>query len=111
MHKYNQRSFVRTTYGNFSSFSNQVRWNWKIFFVVGKPVSEDERLFIYDEFTIFGDLLVTNIAEYYKNVPTMKLLIAFDYINKKCSGVKYLVKTDDDVYIRLPKLENAIEGM
>ena len=111
MSKFLQRQFIRTTYGNLSSFQNQVKWNWKIIFIIGKPVTRDEELFIQDEFTIFGDLLVTNVAEYYKTVPTKKLLIAFDYLDKKCPKVKYLVKTDDDVYIHIPKLENAIEGM
>ena len=111
MSKFLQRQFIRTTYGNLSSFQNQVKWNWKIIFIIGKPVTRDEELFIHDEFTIFGDLLVTNVAEYYKTVPTKKLLIAFDYLDKKCPKVKYLVKTDDDVYIHIPKLEKAIEGM
>ena len=55
-------------------------------------------------------MLVTNLVDNYITVPTLKLLIAFEYISQECLNVKYLVKTDDDIYLHIPKLERAIAG-
>ena len=51
--------------------------------------------------------LVVNINEGYSNL-TLKMMVAFKFVFCFCPNAAYLVKSDDDNYLLMEKLENAI---
>ena len=110
---YVHRTSIRSTYGDFSSFEEKSDFKWKIIFLTGKPGSYQDRDKIFEESRLYGDILVTNVEDQYYSPTSLKLLIGFEFfanLFKKCGAISYLVKTDDDIYLRLPKLEQQIIG-
>ena len=109
-----QRNSIRATYGNFSSFREKINFKWKIIFLTGKPTTANDRDKISEESSLYGDILVTNVEDRYYSPVTLKMLIGFEFISdwfRNCGGIRYLVKTDDDVYLLLPKLEQIINAV
>ena len=54
------------------------------------------------------DVLAVNISDFYYGI-ALKLLMAYKLISCVCTNVKYVVKTDDDMYIRIPRLAKSLE--
>ena len=106
MHRYS----IRSTYINTTSFVKNVNFNWTFIFLTGRAVKEEEFKLILEESRNYSDILMTNIEERYLTPTTLKMFIAYEFLFKKCSNIRYVVKTDDDVYLQLPQLETAIEG-
>ena len=104
------RASIRSTFGNVSSFGEKLNFNWKTIFLTGKPSTKESETLLLEESRMFRDILAVNIPDEYNNIPILKQLICFRFLTQNCPSVNYLVKVDDDVYIRLPKLERAIEG-
>eukprot|EP00112_Aurelia_sp_Birch-Aquarium-sp1_P012920 Seg2722.2 transcript_id=Seg2722.2/GoldUCD/mRNA.D3Y31 product="Beta-1 3-galactosyltransferase 1" protein_id=Seg2722.2/GoldUCD/D3Y31 len=73
----------------------------RILFYVGQTGVKEKDNEIRREASIYKDLIVVDTVESYRNV-TWKLRTAFEYISH--FDVKYIVKSDDDVYINLPRL-------
>ena len=104
------RASIRSTFGNVSSFGEKLNFNWKTIFLTGKPSTKESETLLLEESRMFRDILAVNLPDEYNNIPILKQLICFQFLTQNCPNINYLVKVDDDVYIRLPKLERAIEG-
>ena len=46
----------------------------------------------------YGDVIVTNFEDYYKNL-VFKALSWMKYVNECCVGNPFIVKTDDDILV------------
>ena len=53
------------------------------------------------------DILHLNIADSYDSL-TLKELSGNAWILKNCPNVSYLISTDDDIYVNLPKLTSKL---
>ena len=74
---------------------------------MGRPDTKELERNIYRENSQFQDIIVLNASEGYYYT-TAKMMIAIMVISKFCPDTKYVIKTDDDVYLRLAKLEQVV---
>ena len=96
-----RRDVIRKTWGNVEETLVPNDVIWKVVFVMGKPRNAEMNQVIMAEHRSRRDLLIGDYKDEYRNI-VMKLLMAFQWASKiKCS---YVLKTDDDVYIEIPKL-------
>lgn len=96
-----RRNMIRQTWGNFKRTHKRGDQPWKVVFMMGKASSAEMYKSIMAEHEKYGDLLIGDYTDGYRNITT-KLLMAFQWASKiRCS---YILKTDDDVYIDIPKL-------
>lgn len=90
-----------------SKMSNIKEQNLKIkpMFAIGmKELDESVRKRIRAESNLYSDLLLLDdLKDSYKNL-TLKLLTALDKINTVTPNFKYLLKSDDDSYVKLDYL-------
>lgn len=102
-----ERQSVRSTYGVLAKGG---QWPGKpmpasvrLVFLLGKPPSEEERKRIEDESRKYGDLLVGDFVDSYRNL-TLKVLLGLRWALDHCSKVGYVMKVDDDIFVNLPLL-------
>ena len=95
-----KRNAIRETWGKnprpLSSASG-----WSLVFIVGKTHDAVKDGIIQEESEKFGDLLVVDNYDTYREI-TKKLLSSFNWASEK--RYRYVLKTDDDVYVKLPAL-------
>lgn len=102
-----RRNMIRQTWGNFNRKHISGDKHWKLVFMMGKAFTEEMNEFIVAEYEKYGDLLIGDYVDSYRNITT-KLLMAFQWATQiKCS---YILKTDDDVYIDIPKLTDWLNA-
>ncbi|XP_075251382.1 beta-1,3-galactosyltransferase 5-like [Convolutriloba macropyga] len=107
------RDDVRSTY---LSILNNINSNeilvgkWKVFFLLGKPKTSTQTSQIEKENKQNQDLIVANVEDDYFGLP-LKMLVGLKIIARFCSNAKYFIKSDDDVYLRLLKVDRIIDAM
>uniref|UniRef100_A0A1I8B664 Hexosyltransferase n=1 Tax=Meloidogyne hapla TaxID=6305 RepID=A0A1I8B664_MELHA len=82
-------------------------------FVIGGPTLKEKNSTILEnelkqEQNIFGDLIRYNIEDGYNNLH-FKMGAAFQWQQKFCSNSEFVMKTDDDTIVDLPRWEFWIE--
>lgn len=94
---YLPRSMIRETWGN---QKDQLKFNTKVIFFVGKT---DYMIRVNQEHKDFNDIVQIDLHEDYRKL-SIKTTLAFGWMKTYCPNVKYILKTDDDVFINLKKL-------
>ncbi|ESP01954.1 hypothetical protein LOTGIDRAFT_111417 [Lottia gigantea] len=99
-----RRLAIRGTWG---SSDNLKKYKVKIVFVSGMS----NNFTIADKLNMenkrYGDILQANFHDTYKNL-TMKAKSAITWISKYCKNVTYVLKTDDDTFVHLERLQKYI---
>lgn len=96
-----RRTTIRRTWGELKRTHISGDKHWKVVFMMGKASDDKMNEAIMAEHEKYGDLLIGDYLDSYRKITT-KLLMAFQWATQiKCS---YILKTDDDVYIDIPKL-------
>ena len=96
-----RRQMLRMTWANVNGAHIPKDVTVRIVFMLGKPVKSEMNRDIVEEMEQYGDMLLGNYVDTYRTITT-KLLMAFQWATKiKCD---YVLKTDDDVYVDIPKL-------
>ncbi|XP_020626423.1 beta-1,3-galactosyltransferase 1-like [Orbicella faveolata] len=96
-----RRTMIRQTWGNFDRNRLPGDHHWKVVFMMGKAGADETNNAIMSEYQKYGDLIIGNYMDQYRAIVT-KVLMAFQWASKiRCS---YILKTDDDVYVDVPKL-------
>lgn len=102
-----QRQAIRLTWGSLcGKQSKQI----KCAFVLGNPQDDKISSQIKDENKKFKDILQIDFDDAYVNL-TYKTLSSLKWFSKMCSSTKYVMKTDDDVYVNLeliPKMTHSL---
>ncbi|XP_028144431.2 beta-1,3-galactosyltransferase 5-like isoform X1 [Diabrotica virgifera virgifera] len=95
-----KRHTIRSTWG-------QVEKNKKLLFMLGDPGSPKQQKDLEVESLLFGDIVQGNFRDTYKNL-TYKHVMVLKYFVYHCPQAKFLIKTDDDVFINWPSMENFL---
>ena len=101
-----RRNSVRNTWGDKSIKSGQR--NWERVFVIGKALSAEQSEEIRQEAAFFEDILVLDMTDSYKNLVIKilsELLWSLIHVNPR-----FILKTDDDVYVRVPGLLSWLDN-
>ena len=105
-----QRNAVRETWGAINHYkASSLYGNWSYFFLVGKPTNESDRELIETEMKTFGDVVSANVSEGYYLI-TYKLLVGLKIASCYCPKADYVIKTDDDTYLRIARLDYVINA-
>ncbi len=55
-----------------------------------------------------GDVLVFDSIDSYRNL-TLKTILSFQWVTKKCPSAAFLLKTDDDIYLNFDQWNHIVE--
>uniref|UniRef100_A0A8D8NYJ2 Hexosyltransferase n=1 Tax=Culex pipiens TaxID=7175 RepID=A0A8D8NYJ2_CULPI len=98
-----QRLSIRQSWGHYG-----IRRDISIGFMLGR--TQDQR--IEDQLSaenyMYSDLIRGNFIDSYKNL-TLKTISLLEWTTTNCPNATYLLKTDDDMFINVPKLLQFIE--
>ncbi|XP_034098700.1 beta-1,3-galactosyltransferase 5-like [Drosophila albomicans] len=98
-----QRMAIRQTWGHYAA-----RRDIGIAFVLGRSINDTENKALRWENYLYGDLIRGNFIDSYDNL-TLKTISSLEWADKHCNRAKYILKTDDDMFINVPKLFNFVE--
>lgn len=94
------RKIVRETWGKNSA---QV----KVLFMTGLVKNSRTKVLLEKENDEFGDIIQGSFYDAYRNM-TYKHVMVFKYVIYHCPQAKYILKTDDDVFVNMPLMMNFL---
>lgn len=99
---WHKRNVIRDTWGQKDPRAH-------LYFLLGtiKSVSQQKR--IQQESKMFQDIIQGNFLDAYRNM-TYKHIMALKWFVYNCQKLKYLIKTDDDVFVNTPALFSFLEN-
>ncbi|CAH0599976.1 unnamed protein product [Chrysodeixis includens] len=81
--------------------------NFKVVFLLGLPTNDNNSVVqrqIVAESEKYGDIIQEDFIDSYNNL-TLKSIMMLKWITNSCNdSVRYILKTDDDMYINVPNL-------
>lgn len=97
------RQAIRITWGSQSYW-----WGQRVLtlFLLGEDTrgeSNAAALSVEDESILYGDIIRQDFTDTYDNL-TLKTIMAFRWVTEFCSNARFLMKTDDDVFINTANL-------
>lgn len=92
---YQRRERLRESWAQPNFFRN---YPSALIFFIGIGNSSIYQQNIEQESRIYGDIIQLDFIENYKNL-TIKAINVYKWINSFCQSAKYVVKTDDDIFI------------
>ena len=104
LHNDRQRAAVRKTWGSVSG-----KRNVKVVFFVGSSSDVTERRRLDEESATHRDIVQTDIVDSYANL-TYKSLAILKWADTFCKRARYVMKTDDDMFINIPLLLDDLQS-
>lgn len=107
---YLKRNRIRRTWGSLGRLNvnttntTTTTTTYKLYFLLGLSESSYQERQLALENKMFSDIIQGNFLDDYKNM-TYKHVMALKWFTYFCSNTWYLVKTDDDVFVNIKKLE------
>ncbi|EEB19656.1 beta-1,3-galactosyltransferase, putative [Pediculus humanus corporis] len=99
---FEKRKIIRDTWGSI------VDSRYRLLFLLGLPDTSSLQHKLDKENESHGDIVQGNFVDAYRNL-TYKHVMALKWTKYFCPNVKYLLKTDDDVFVNVPKFLNYID--
>ncbi|XP_006860613.1 PREDICTED: beta-1,3-galactosyltransferase 4 [Chrysochloris asiatica] len=101
-----QRNVIRASWAKIREVR---RLRVQTLFLLGEPIRlqpRDEHG-LQSEAEAQGDILQAAFQDSYRNL-TLKTLSGLNWANKHCPMARYILKTDDDVYVNVPELVSEL---
>ena len=76
-------------------------------FLLGSTPNKDLQKKVEEENAIFHDILQEDFKDSYFNL-TYKSIMSFKWASTKCKQAKFVMKTDDDMYVNLNSVKNVV---
>ena len=92
-----RRRILRNTWASKSTFT---KVNVSAVFILGRPEKTDDQIKINNEQLINGDIIEGDVLESHQNI-SLKSKIVMKWIHDHCSNAKYVLKTDDDIFVNV----------
>lgn len=99
---WHKRNVIRETWGQKDSRA-------RIFFLLGAVKSSSMQIRLKQENNMFQDIIQGNFYDAYRNM-TYKHTMALKWFVYNCPKLKYLIKTDDDVFVNTPAVYDLLEA-
>lgn len=95
---YKRRIVIRQTWGSASNYERNVR----VIFVMGRttddPAGQAIQRALEFESEQYGDIVQEDFLDTYRNL-TYKGIAALKWIDERCSHARWILKTDDDIFV------------
>lgn len=101
-----QRETIRRTWGSIASENNNTDYV-RLGFLIGSTKSAILQEQIEQESAKYSDIIQQDFVDSYKNL-TLKSIMLLKWVSVYCPNVQYVLKTDDDMYVNVPNLINAL---
>ena len=98
------RSAIRQTWANISELPRNV----KVVFILGQADNATQQFKIQEESNKYGDIVQESFVDTYQNL-TIKSLMLLKWFEQNCHQTQYVMKSDDDMYINLQKLNDLVK--
>ncbi|XP_073825301.1 uncharacterized protein [Musca autumnalis] len=98
------RLAIRQTWGHFGT-----RRDVSTAFILGRTTNATVSEALTQENMIYGDLIRGHFIDSYNNL-TLKTLSSLEWVDNHCPKAKYILKTDDDMFINVPKLLQFLDA-
>lgn len=98
------RLAIRQTWGHFGT-----RRDISTAFILGRTTNATISTTLTQENMIYGDLIRGHFIDSYNNL-TLKTLSSLEWVDRNCHKAKYILKTDDDMFINVPKLLQFLDA-
>lgn len=92
------RTAIRQTWGSYGQ-----QRNVNVLFIIGTTRDKELEKSIDDEVKLYGDIIRGKFYDSYSNL-TLKTISTLEWMDKYCFNAKFLLKTDDDMFINIPRL-------
>lgn len=92
------RNAIRQTWGSFA-----LRRDLSLGFLVGRNARPEVQAVIDKENDRYGDIIEANFVDHYLNL-TLKTVSMLEWAKTYCSESRFVLKTDDDMFINVPLL-------
>ncbi|XP_014469067.1 PREDICTED: beta-1,3-galactosyltransferase 5-like [Dinoponera quadriceps] len=92
------RTAIRQTWGHFGQRSDM-----SVLFMLGTSSDRKVETILRKEQNMYNDMIRGRFLDSYSNL-TLKTISTLEWVDSYCSKVKYLLKTDDDMFINVPRL-------
>ncbi|XP_018413612.1 PREDICTED: beta-1,3-galactosyltransferase 4 [Nanorana parkeri] len=100
-----RRDGIRQTWGSLSSATASSSLT---LFVLAVPDKAEERSALVHEAVTHGDIIQANFTDSYRNL-TIKTLTGLAWAVQKCQGARFVLKTDDDVFVNTLALSSFLK--
>lgn len=77
-------------------------------FLLGDTDSLDAQNQVMDESSKYGDVIQEGFLDTYNNL-TLKSVMLLKWVRSHCRHARYIMKTDDDMFVNLPRLISFLE--
>lgn len=96
------RTAIRQTWGHYGQ-----RRDIGVVFIIGATADPKFELNLQREQDMYGDIVRGNFVDSYTNL-TLKSISTLEWIDTYCSEVRFVLKTDDDMFINVPRLMSFV---
>jgi hypothetical protein len=97
------RMAIRQTWGHYSQ-----RSDINIAFLLGSTNDSQLARDLTDENKLYSDLISGRFLDSYEN-RTLKTVSLLQWVDNYCNNIKFVLKTDDDMFINIPRLLSFIQ--
>ena len=104
LQNFEARYSIRNSWGQ-----GQQSHNIKVVFLVGQRNNETLQEKLNSESEQYGDIIQESFIDSYANL-TVKSLMLLKWFRHNCNDTQYVLKSDDDMYINLPKLYEIVQA-
>lgn len=97
------RMAIRQTWGHYRQRSDV-----SVAFLLGSSTDPHLTQKLRDENKLYGDLISGRFLDSYDNL-TLKTVSLVEWVDNYCNHINFILKTDDDMFINIPRLLSFIE--
>lgn len=97
------RMAVRQTWGHYGQ-----RRDVAVAFLLGSSTKPDIDAVVKAEADLYGDIIRSRFIDSYDNL-TLKTVSLTEWVDSFCTKVRFVLKTDDDMFINMPRLLSFVD--
>ena len=105
---FDRRKIIRETWGNVTVYQLHLNVIVRVVFIVGLSDDATNEALIR-EAEQYGDIIQARFTDTYRNL-TFKATSALRWVTNYCSNTKYVLKTDDDIFVNMFSLIERLQG-
>ncbi|XP_053977925.1 beta-1,3-galactosyltransferase 1-like isoform X2 [Hylaeus volcanicus] len=103
------RAAIRNTWANRNNLDSIYNSTVRIAFLLGESDNDTINSIIAEESHQFNDIIQEKFYDTYNNL-TLKSVMMLKWITSNCGQAKYLMKTDDDMFVNIPILMKTLQS-